>query len=195
MPKSAAFSHSHETHLNHNYSDLWVAGWLNLGKCFPRQPCVRSVLWSSLLKAKYFKGVYTSSLLVDIDVYGLSILWCPQGITPIVMVQNSACRLGSPTSSAAAVAPGNWPPNARPQGLFCLVAPDDSTLLALLFHGCPQLAIQCQETFTTHLSKHQAPAFTILQVPRGFPLHRAWRSSTPHCSWQQESSHSPIKEW
>jgi hypothetical protein len=35
---------------------------------------VRSVLWSSLLKAKYFKGVYTSSLLVDIDVYGLSIL-------------------------------------------------------------------------------------------------------------------------
>jgi hypothetical protein len=81
-----------------------------------------------------------------------------------------------------------------PRASATLWAPDNSIPLALLTHGYPQHATQCQEPASTHLSEPQTPGFATLLVPGGFPPHRAWRPSTSHSSWQQESICSPIKE-
>jgi hypothetical protein len=90
--------------------------------------------------------------------------------------------LGSSMPAAASVAPGSWCPNtSRHQGFHCLVeAPDNSSLLALLPHGHPQLTTQGQKTTTTHASEPQVPHFTLLLVPGGFPPHKAWKPSTSH---------------
>jgi hypothetical protein len=71
------------------------------------------------------------------------------------------------------------PTQVDPRVSTALWAPDNSSLLALLTNGYPQLATQCQEPTTTHLSEPQALGFATLLVPGGFPPHRAWRPSLP----------------
>jgi hypothetical protein len=99
------------------------------------------------------------------------------------MLAAPAIALGSPCPSAS-----------RPQTATALWALDNSSLLALLTHGYPQLPAQCQESTPTHSSEPQAPCLAILLAPGGFPSHRTWRPSTLHCPWQQESSCFPVKE-
>jgi hypothetical protein len=66
----------------------------------------------------------------------------------------NACRPGSPTSTAAVVSPWNLLPNGnRPGAPSALWEPDNSSPLALMPHGYPQLATQCQESAATHLSE------------------------------------------
>jgi hypothetical protein len=95
----------------------------------------------------------------------------------------AACRFGFPMPAPAAVSPWSpCPKTCRPQGLHCLVGARWLKPATLLPPRSPQLATQCQEFATTHLSEPKTPGFAILLVPRGFPPHRAWRPSIPTAS-------------
>jgi hypothetical protein len=52
-----------------------------------------------------------------------------------------------------------------PRTSAALWAPDDSSPMALLPHGHPTLATQCQEPITTHLREPQAPGFLFCWCP------------------------------
>jgi hypothetical protein len=107
--------------------------------------------------------------------------------------QNSHCLKVYPAPAAVAVDPGSPLPASKPQGSHCLQtwvpracsnchgswnhapmqidprasaalwAPDNSSPLDLLTYGYPQLATQCQEPTTTHLSEPQALLFCWCQ--------------------------------
>jgi hypothetical protein len=61
-----------------------------------------------------------------------------------------------------------------------LQAAENSSLLALLPHGHPQLATLCQEPTTTYANEPKAHCFAILLVPGGFPPYGARRPSASH---------------
>jgi hypothetical protein len=67
-----------------------------------------------------------------------------------------------------------------PRASTALWAPDGLSPPALLPHGHPQLATQCQDPTTTHASEPEAPHFAILLASGGFPHHRAWRPNANH---------------
>jgi hypothetical protein len=97
--------------------------------------------------------------------------------------------------TGAAIAAGNLCPNtSEPRAFAGLCASDDSSPLALLPHGHPQLATQCQEPTATQASEHQAQCFAILLVPGGFPPHRVRKPGNNHQALLWKNPHCPIKE-
>jgi hypothetical protein len=84
-----------------------------------------------------------------------------------------------------------------PRASAALWAPDDSSPLALLPHGYPQLATQCQEPTTTHISDPHASGFAILLVTEhGGPALPTVPDSKSHssCIKEQECQISPRGE-
>jgi hypothetical protein len=89
LPRSAASSISVWVLSDHSCSDLWVPGWLTMGKHFLMQSCVNMAPQSSLLKAKSFKWTYNFTNLRLQREESSQILTCPQDIFPIVSMQST----------------------------------------------------------------------------------------------------------
>jgi hypothetical protein len=86
------------------------------------------------------------------------------------------------------------PAQVDPRTSTALGAPEDSSPLALVHHGHPQLATQCEKPAAACASEPKPPHFAILLVPGGFLPHRTWRPSTHQQALLEESPHCPIKE-
>jgi hypothetical protein len=97
----------------------------------------------------------------------------------------------------AAMAPGILLPNAsKPQDLCCFVGTRQFKSAGLAASQIPSTCYSVPGT--CHHTPKWTPGsgFTILLAPGGSRLPTEHGDpSTPHCPWQQESPHTPIKDW